>query len=278
MQLPYELKMLPFPPRAHAREFLQVNPLGTIPAFFDDATQMTESAAICHYLVTRHGPTPLNVIVDEPAYGAFLNYLHFGEATLTFPQTLVLRYGRFESGSRRQPQVAEDYSKWFVARLRTLEPRLAAEEFLCRSEVVPHVVRETAVARGDVAADEVQRFGGAAGHQRRFANGADGWRPGRAGCRGFAHGHRRGPRSRRSSSCASAALPRRNALRCSRSGVARISPTRPDRPLPPAARHSSRSRPICISCSRSVSAFAAALNSDIPLIAETFPFRVQSCV
>jgi glutathione S-transferase len=131
MQLPYELKMLPFPPRAHAREFLQVNPLGTIPAFFDDATQMTESAAICHYLVTRHGPTPLNVIVDEPAYGAFLNYLHFGEATLTFPQTLVLRYGRFESGSRRQPQVAEDYSKWFVARLRTLEPRLAAEEFLC---------------------------------------------------------------------------------------------------------------------------------------------------
>jgi glutathione S-transferase len=131
MQLPYELKMLPFPPRAHAREFLEVNPLGTIPAFFENGTQMTESAAICLYLVTRHGPTPLNVTVDEPSYGAFLNYLHFGEATLTFPQTLVLRYGRFEPESRRQPQVAEDYSKWFLARLRTLDPLLSTEEFLC---------------------------------------------------------------------------------------------------------------------------------------------------
>ena len=36
---------------------------------------------------------PLAVGPDEPAYGAYLNALHFGEATLTFPQTIVLRYG-----------------------------------------------------------------------------------------------------------------------------------------------------------------------------------------
>ena len=30
-----------------------------------------------------------------------------------------------------QPQVAEDYSKWFLSRLRTLELHLAAHEFLC---------------------------------------------------------------------------------------------------------------------------------------------------
>ena len=44
---------------------------------------MTESAAICQYLVSRYGPTPLNVESGDAAYGAFLNYLHFGEATLT---------------------------------------------------------------------------------------------------------------------------------------------------------------------------------------------------
>ena len=54
-----------------------------------------------------------------------------GEATLTFPQTLVLRYSRFEPPERLQPQVAEDYGKWFLSRLRTLEPHLAAHEFLC---------------------------------------------------------------------------------------------------------------------------------------------------
>ncbi|MDB5657252.1 MAG: glutathione S-transferase, partial [Tardiphaga sp.] len=31
LQLPYELKMLPFPPRALAKDYLAINPLGTIP-------------------------------------------------------------------------------------------------------------------------------------------------------------------------------------------------------------------------------------------------------
>ena len=48
-----------------------------------------------------------------------------------FPQTLVLRYAHFESGERKQPQVADDYAKWFLARLRTLEPLLAGREYLC---------------------------------------------------------------------------------------------------------------------------------------------------
>lgn len=133
--LPYELKMLPFPPRALARPFLAVNPLGTVPAFSSEGAQgtthMTESAAICQYLAARFSPGQLDVAVNEPDFGAYLNHLHFGEATLTFPQTLVLRYGRFEPEARRQPQVAEDYAKWFLARLRTLEPLLANHEYLC---------------------------------------------------------------------------------------------------------------------------------------------------
>jgi glutathione S-transferase len=130
--LPYALQMLPFPPRALARPYLGINPLGTVPLLIDDdGTRMTESAAICQYLCVRHGPTPLNVEPAEADFGAYLNFLHFGEATLTFPQALVLRYTRFEPEARRQPQVAEDYAKWFLGRLRTLEPRLAAQEHLC---------------------------------------------------------------------------------------------------------------------------------------------------
>ncbi|MDB5742569.1 MAG: putative glutathione S-transferase [Polaromonas sp.] len=129
--IPYELKMLPFPPRALARPFLDINPLGTVPALFDGPVRMTESAAICQYLAARFSPGGLNVAIGEPDFGAYLNYLHFGEATLTFPQTLVLRYAHFEAPERRLPQVAEDYAKWFLARLRTLEPLLAEQEFLC---------------------------------------------------------------------------------------------------------------------------------------------------
>jgi glutathione S-transferase len=129
--LPYELKMLPFPPRVFAKEYLGINPLGTIPLLLDGETRMTESAGIAQYLVSRYGPTPLAVDVDEPDYGAFINWLHFGEATLTFPQTLVLRYTQLEPEERRSPQVATDYAKWFFGRLRAVEAATAKSDTLC---------------------------------------------------------------------------------------------------------------------------------------------------
>jgi glutathione S-transferase len=131
LRLPYDLKMLPFPPRVLAKEYLALNPLGTVPLLLDGEIRMTESAAIAQYLVTRYGPTPLAVGVEEPDYGAFLNWLHFGEATLTFPQTLVLRYTEFEPEARRSPQVAADYAKWFLGRLRGVEAAVIQSDMLC---------------------------------------------------------------------------------------------------------------------------------------------------
>ena len=128
---PYHLRMLPFPPRALARTFLQDNPLGTVPLLVDGETRMTESAAMCQYLAARHSPGLLDVAVADDAYGAYLNWLHMGEATLTFPQTLVLRYSHFETVERRQPQVAEDYSRWFLARLRAVDAALQTQDYLC---------------------------------------------------------------------------------------------------------------------------------------------------
>lgn len=129
--LPYELKMLPFPPRVLARSFLQENPLGTVPLLVDGDTRMTESAGICEYLAARHSAGGLSVAVDDAAYGAYLNWLHMSDATLTFPQTLVLRYTHFEPAERLQPQVAHDYSRWFLARLRAVDAVVQQQEFVC---------------------------------------------------------------------------------------------------------------------------------------------------
>lgn len=128
--MPYELRMLPFPPRVLDKSYLAINPLGTVPALVDGDIRMTESAAMCQYLATRSLSSPMDVAREDPDYAIYLNYLHFGEATLTFPQTLVLRYGYFEPAERRNPQVADDYSKWFLARLRTLEPLLSEHDYL----------------------------------------------------------------------------------------------------------------------------------------------------
>jgi glutathione S-transferase len=127
--LAYELHLMPFPPRVRQPEYLQVNPLGTIPAMKDGPTFMTESAAIVQYLATRYGPNELVVAAEDPAYGGWLNWLHFGEATLTFPQTLVLRYRRFEPG--KAEVVADDYAQWFLSRLRHVDRALANGDWLC---------------------------------------------------------------------------------------------------------------------------------------------------
>ena len=131
MGLAYELKMLPFPPRVFAKEYLGINPLGTIPFMVDGETKMTESSGICHYLGAKYGPTPLVLGPEEPAFGAFLNWMYFSDATLTFPQTLVLRYTQLEPEERRNPQVAGDYAKWFLGRLRAVEAATASAETLC---------------------------------------------------------------------------------------------------------------------------------------------------
>jgi len=126
----FELVNLPFPPRWHRKDYLEINPLGTIPFFVDGGVRMTESSAICQYLVESRGPTDLDVPVGDAERGAFLNWLYFSDATLTFPQTIVLRYSALEPEARRLPQAAEDYAKWFAGRLRAVETALETRDWL----------------------------------------------------------------------------------------------------------------------------------------------------
>lgn len=130
--LPYTLHTMPFPPRVRVPEYLEHNPLGTIPLLVDGTTRMTESSAIPQYLATRYGPTPLALTPDESDYGLWLDWMHRSEATLTFPQTIVLRYTRFEPDERKLQQAADDYTQWFFSRLKHLTRALEdGREWLC---------------------------------------------------------------------------------------------------------------------------------------------------
>ena len=132
--LDYELHVLPFPPRVLQKEYLAVNPLGTVPCFFDGDLRMTESPAICHYLAEKYGAAQgkpaLHVRSDEPDYGRYLNWLYFSDATLTFPQTIVLRYSQLEPTERRLPQAVTDYQRWFYGRLRAVDAALKEGDYL----------------------------------------------------------------------------------------------------------------------------------------------------
>ena len=129
MGLDYELTMMPFPPRVFMKEYLDVNMLGTIPYLTDGEVKMTESVAMAQYLVEKYGPTDLRVSPDELDYPSYLNWLFHSDATLTFPQTVVLRYKLQEPGVA--DAAVDGYSRWFVSRLKLLETTLEDREYLC---------------------------------------------------------------------------------------------------------------------------------------------------
>ncbi len=127
--IPYELKRVRMPARAQPG-YLQINPLGTVPTLLDDGVLMTESTAIALYLGMRYGPTPLAVNPGERDYATYLNFVVHGEATLTFPQAIYVRYKLLEP-EKGLGAAADDYKKWFMARLRLVDSTLRDREFLC---------------------------------------------------------------------------------------------------------------------------------------------------
>ncbi|GHE81906.1 glutathione S-transferase family protein [Thalassotalea profundi] len=130
MQLPYELHCLPFPPRVLAKEYLALNPLGTVPLLIDDNTNLTESSAMLLYLVEHYNQGHFGVENSNKNYGDYLNWLFQSDATLTFPQTLLLRYSQFEPKNRQNSQIVQDYKIWFLSRLKMVNQRLIEQEYL----------------------------------------------------------------------------------------------------------------------------------------------------
>jgi glutathione S-transferase len=125
-----DLRLLPFPPRFQAPEYLEINPLGTVPLLIDGAARMTESCAIAHYLATKDGHTDLAVAPGERDYAEYCDFTYHADATITFPQTVYMRFALFEK-DKGWEEAGHAYAKWFWKRLVKLEQRLEGREFLC---------------------------------------------------------------------------------------------------------------------------------------------------
>ena len=124
-----DLRVLPFPPRAFAPEYKEVNPLKTVPGWVENGVLLTESAAICERIAQG---TPLEVSRSEPDFWPYRNWLHRSDATLTFPLAIMIRYTRVEPRERRLNQAVEDYKAFFGGRARSIESALEdGREWLC---------------------------------------------------------------------------------------------------------------------------------------------------
>lgn len=107
MGLPYTLERPEFTHgNVGGEAYKDVNPLQKIPALKDGDEVLLESVAICEYLTHRYGPTDLVVQPEEADFGRYLEWLHFGEATMSMPVNLILAHTLLLPEDRRNPALA----------------------------------------------------------------------------------------------------------------------------------------------------------------------------
>lgn len=129
--LPYRLRGVDLLAGAHNDpEFRAINPAGFIPALQDGATIMVESIAILEYLLARHAPTTLAVAPDDPAFAAYLQFLHMGEAGLAAPMNAVVVGRSFAPAAEHQARVTLWALETFHSRLGLVTSRLADHPYL----------------------------------------------------------------------------------------------------------------------------------------------------
>jgi glutathione S-transferase len=157
-------------------EFLAINPAGFIPAIRDGDVTMVESIAIMEYLMARHGPTPLAPGPHDPAFPAYQQFLHLGEAGLGVPMYFVAVSRNLAPEAERQNWGARKALEVFESRLGLVirqlarSPYLAGDAFTAADIAVTYALefaqRTGAFALGEAEQAYVARTSGREAYKR----------------------------------------------------------------------------------------------------------------
>lgn len=183
MGLPYRVHQVNLLADGVDAGFVAVNPAGFIPAIQDGDVTMVESVAIMEYLMGRYGPTPLAPAPHDPAFPAYQQFLHLGEAGMaTFFNLLVVsryfapqteRHNWGAGWSRRTVESRLDLVRRQLAR----SPYLAGETFTAADISVTYALQLGIIAGvelGDIEHAYIARTTARDAYRRAFERSHEG--------------------------------------------------------------------------------------------------------
>jgi len=180
MGLPYRLRPVDLLAGVEKdAEYLAINPAGFIPAIQDGDVTMVESIAIMEYLMARYGPTPLAPGSHDPAFPAYQQFLHLGEAGLAASMFFVLGARNFGPEAERDNWTARQALGVFESRLGLVtrqlarSPYMAGERFTAADISVTYALelaqRAIGFALGEAEQAYVARTSGRDAYKRAMA-------------------------------------------------------------------------------------------------------------
>lgn len=111
-------------------DYRAINPVQKLPSLVDGDEIINESVAGVEYIANKNGPSPMAATPADPDYGAYLQWLHFGEGGLGMYVNIYLGHTVLLPEERRAPGMAKWADGELTRMLDFLAQQLGDREFV----------------------------------------------------------------------------------------------------------------------------------------------------
>ncbi len=131
MSLPYSLKVIDvFNKEGRTKEYLRINPYGTVPTFEDDGVVINESGAICCYVTAKFPEKKMAPEQGTADYAKFLQWMFYVPGTLEPPMWNILAHTKLFPENFRIPALVDLSKPKFKRVAKILDRSLAGKDYI----------------------------------------------------------------------------------------------------------------------------------------------------
>lgn len=133
--VPYELQLVEFKPEVlKSPEHMAIHPLGQLPVVETDGVRFIESGAHVQYLLEKYGQGRLEPKVGTKERALYLQWFHFGEASLASQVSEIVRQRFGRPPEEQVPEILSQARERLRAAAGVVDRALAVQPYAAGSE------------------------------------------------------------------------------------------------------------------------------------------------